>query len=303
MTRGVKGRLAGGLVVGAVALGASALPGYARAADIPPTATSPASAKLQAARTFAFGLGVKLTSANVARLGRRDLVVVDGEDASPAVVARLHARGALVLGYLSVGSVESWRSWFPLLKPYRLEPLGDWPGERYTDVSQSGARDVLADQLTPQLLSKGFDGLFLDLIDMTEDHPAQMDGMIDVVQRISARVHAGGGVLMAQNGDSVIDRFTASLDAWNREDTTGTYDFDRERYVRASPSAHRSAVATLRRLRAAGLVVTSTDYFASPRAPGAARAVRIACAAGALPMIGDINLRRISAQPQRCPSG
>ncbi len=130
--------------------------------------------------------------------------------------------------------MESWRSWFPLLKPYRLEPLGDWPGERYTNVSDPQARDVLA--ISSRRSSwQGIRWLFLDLIDMTEDHPAQMDGMIDLVQRISARVHAGGGVLMAQNGDSVIDRFTASLDAWNREDTTGTYDFDRERYVRASP--------------------------------------------------------------------
>ncbi len=245
-------------------------------------ATTPSTAKLQAARTFAFGLGVKLTTTNVARLGRRDLVVVDGEAASPAVVARLHARGALVLGYLSVGSVESWRSWFPLLKPYRLEPLGDWPGERYTNVSDPQARAVLADQIAPQLLAKGFDGLFLDLIDMTEDHPAQMDGMIDTVQRISARVRAGGGVLMAQNGDSVIDRFTR-LARCLEPGGHHRHLRLRPRAVCARLTSQRTAALSRPPSTArSGLVVTSTDYFASPRARGAARAVRIACAAGAL---------------------
>lgn len=265
-------------------------------------ATTPATTKvrLHAARTFSLALGAKLTAVNLARLARRDLVVVDGEDATAAQVTKLRSRGALVLGYLSVGSVESWRSWFPLLQDHRLEPLGDWDGERYADVSSSELRDAIADTIAPSLLEKGFDGLFLDNVDMIEDHPAQADGMFDLVTRLSARVHTAGGVLMAQNGDAVIAKYLPLLDAWNREDPTGTYDFSRKRYVLTDAAGRRLARATLKSIHAAGLVTTTTDYFGSPRSADAKRAVRIACSVGALPLVADIALSDVPKTPQRC---
>lgn len=261
---------------------------------------SPAQRELQAARTFAPALGATLTRANISRLARRDLVVVDGELTTTGEVKRLKARGALVLGYLSVGSVESWRTWFPLLKEYRLEELGDWEGESYADVSKPGARDALADRIAPDLIGKGFDGLFLDNVDMVEDHAAQQAGMLDLVTRLSSRVHAAGGVLMAQNGDSIIDPFVPLLDAWNREDPTGTYDFSKKKYIPTDTAGRRLARTTIKRLAAAGLVVTTIDYFGSPTSPQAKRAIRISCQAGALPFIGDIALKKVPKTPARC---
>lgn len=261
---------------------------------------SPAQQQLHEAKTFIPALGAPLTAKNVARLARRDVVVIDGELTTSGEVKRLKARGALVLAYLSVGSVESWRTWFPQLKDYRLDEIGDWDGERYTDVSDPGARDALADKIAPQLLAKGFDGLFLDWVSMVEDHPAQQAGMLDLVTRLSTRVRAGGGVLMAQNGDTVIDPFLPLLDGWNREDPTGTYDFGKKRYVATDEAGRRLARTTIKRLIARGLVVTATDYFASPTSADAKRAVRIACQAGALPFVGDITLENVPKTAPRC---
>lgn len=273
------------------------------AASCAPAAASAAPTtkqRLQAAKTFAPALGVKLTATNVKRLAARDLVVVDGDDVTSGQVQRLRAKGAVVLAYLSVGSVESWRSWFPKLENYRLEELGDWDGERYTDVSKSEARDALADEIAPAILAKGFDGLFLDNVDMVEDHPAQQPGMVDLVGRISTRVRAEGHVLMAQNGDVSIDPFVPLLDAWNREDPTGTYDFARKRYQPTDEAGRRLARATIKKLRAAGLLVTTTDYFGSPTSAPAKRAIRIACKAGAVPFVGEITLAKIPAKAARC---
>lgn len=256
--------------------------------------------RLQSARTFVPALGAKLTTTNVKRLAARDLVVVDGDETTDGQVQRLRAKGAVVLAYLSVGSVESWRSWFPLLKDYRLEELGDWEGERYTDVSRPEARAALADTIAPQLLAKGFDGLFLDNVDMVDDRPAQQPGMLDLVQRLATRVRAAGHVLMAQNADVSIDPFVPYLDAWNREDPTGTYDFDRKRYQPTDEAGRRLARATIKKLRTAGLVVTTTDYFGSPTSAQAKRAIRISCQAGAVPFVGDILLKNVPAKAARC---
>jgi uncharacterized protein (TIGR01370 family) len=259
------------------------------------------SAKLTEAKSFSLALGAKLSSRNIRRLAARDLVVVDGEAVTPTQITQLKRKGALVLGYLSVGTVESWRSWFEQLQAYRLEPLADWPGERYADVSQPAARAALADAITPMLLGKGFDGLFLDNVDMVEDHPAQQAGMIDLVSRIAARVHAQGGTLMAQNGDAIIGIFMPYLDAWNREDATLTYDFERKRYELSDADGRRSARATLRAMHSAGIVTTTTDYYGSPTAPAAKRAIRISCKAGAIPLVANISLTAVPARPQRCP--
>ena len=256
--------------------------------------------RLQAARTFVPALGAKLNATNIRRLAARDLVVVDGDDTTSGQVQRLRSRGAVVLAYLSVGSVESWRSWFPLLEDYRLEELGDWDGERYTDVSKPEARAALADKIAPELLAKGFDGLFLDNVDMVEDHAPQQPGMVDLVKRLSDRVRADGHVLMAQNADASIDPFVGFLDAWNREDPTGTYDFEKKRYVPTDEAGRRLARATIKKLRAAGLVVTTTDYFGSPTSAQARRAIRIACKAGAVPFVGEIALAKVPATAARC---
>ena len=50
-------------------------------------------------------------------------MVVDGEVARADEVAALRARGVTVLGYLSVGTIEEWRSWYRSLKRFRL---GAW---------------------------------------------------------------------------------------------------------------------------------------------------------------------------------
>jgi uncharacterized protein (TIGR01370 family) len=226
--------------------------------------------------------------------------VVDGADTTAATVKRLQRKGAIVLGYLSVGTVESWRPWFGQLQDHRLEELGDWDGERYADTSSPELRDALADRIAPQLLEKGFDGLFLDNVDMVESHEAQADGMLDLVRRLSDRAHAAGGALMAQNGDAIIKPYLPYLDAWNREDPTGTFDFDAGKYAATDAAGRRSARATLKLVRTAGLLTTSTDYYASPTSKAAARAVRIACQAGAVPFVGDIDLKQVTAKPPRC---
>ena len=124
------------------------------------------------AQSFAFAIGNGQLSGGpeqvAERLGAFDLVVVDGELASAGEVAALRARGATVLAYLSVGTIEKWRSWYPNLKTYRLAAWRDWKDEWFADVSSAKLRATLTDKIAPAILDKGFDGLFLDNVDMIE---------------------------------------------------------------------------------------------------------------------------------------
>jgi uncharacterized protein (TIGR01370 family) len=242
--------------------------------------------------SFALALGDGASAP--AKLAGYDLVVVDGS--TPATrVKRLRAQGALVLGYLSVGTIEPYRSWFEAAKPYRLERWDDW-GEWYADVGQPGFRSLIVRRVAPAIMRRGFDGLFLDNVDMIDQHRAQAAGMRKLVARLAARP----GYLFAQNGDEIISPFLRYLDGWNREDVSRTYDFDRERYVAVPVADSAAAQATLQRLGEYGLLVTATDYVAAGDSAAAARATRIACDIGALSYVSDIDLSRVPQPPPTC---
>ena len=265
-------------------------------------AARPRDARLRAVHSWAFAIGDGDLSGNlVARYARYDLLIVDGEGASASQVAALRRAGKLVLAYLDVGTIEPYRSWYPLLKPYRLAYWPDW-GEWYAAVSRPGYRRAIAGRIAPMLLSKGFDGLFLDNTDMIDSFPRQTAGMRTLIRSIAGLVHGRGELLFAQNGEDTIGPVLRYYDGWNREDVTATYDFSHKRYVLQPRSEVRAALRALRRIAAAGLLVTSTDYTRTDDRRASGLAITNACAAGALPFVSDIDLRRVPPVPVRCPA-
>src|SRR6476619_7169063 len=111
--------------------------------------------RLAGVRTFALALGDGAANRD---LSRYDLVVVDGGTAATRVAA-IKDNGPLVLGYLSLGTIERGRSWFAAAKPFRLDYWDDW-GEWYADVSRKGFRDLILERVAPAIMRRGFDGLF-----------------------------------------------------------------------------------------------------------------------------------------------
>ena len=239
------------------------------------------------------------------RLGEFDAVVIDGEEARAADVTALHGRGATVLGYLSVGTIEKWRGWYERVKRFRLAAWQDWRDEWFADVSRARLRRILAGDVAPAMLAKGFDGLFLDNVDMIEArrHRAQRSGMRNLVARLDGLL-GESRLLFAQNGFWGLRRFGIldHLDGWNREDVTWTYDFDRRRYVRNAPRETRWAIDELERVAARGIFTTATDYTRAAGGGAEAESVANACSAGALPYVADIGLTaaRLPSSPLIC---
>ncbi len=266
-------------------------------------ATSTASAvpddqRLRSVESWAFPLGGGALAKVLDEPGAFDLVVVDGQEVTAHQVQKLRRHGVIVLGYLSVGTIERYRWWYQAAAPYKLELWDDW-GEWYADVSSKGFRDLIASRVAPGMLAKGLQGLFLDNTDMVETHHAQRDGMKSLVARLARKVHRRGKLLFSQNGDSSIGPTLRYYDGWNREDVTWTYSFGREQYVRVGSDAHAEALAAIRRISRKGLLVTTTDYVPSGSPDAASEAVAASCAAGAIPYVSNIGLSRVPTPP-RC---
>jgi uncharacterized protein (TIGR01370 family) len=256
--------------------------------------------RLQNMKTWAFAIGDGMLDGNIAlKFAGYDLVIVDGEAVQPSQVAALHQNGTIVLSYLSVGTIENWRWWYPNVKKFRLDYWGDW-GEWYADTSKDGYRNILVQKVAPWMLKKGVDGLFLDNTDMIETHPKQKAGMRTLVKRLSNLVHSKNKFLFAQNGEDVIGPSLKYYDGWNREDVSWTYDFDTSQYHQQAPEDIAAAQAALQTISAAGLLVTATDYVDDGNTAAEALCLQNACSVGALSFISDIDLTRLPASPLIC---
>lgn len=231
------------------------------------------------------------------------LVVVDGETTSPSRVRQLRRSGSVVLAYLSIGTIEDGRWWSEAARSHRLDRWQHW-GEWYADVNSSDFRALITNRVLPRMMAAGFDGVFLDNVDMVESHPRQRSGMASLLGAVSREVHRRGRLVLAQNGDSQLPWLLPWLDGWNREDVSFSYDFGTGRYRRTSQLDRAQAAQAIRRVRAHRLTAFSTDYLPNPAAPAAARqvaeAVRYACALGATPYVGSIGLDRMPRAPLRC---
>jgi uncharacterized protein (TIGR01370 family) len=231
-------------------------------------------------------------------VGGCDLVVVDGlpeRDGSWAgAAARLAAArqaGALVLAYLSVGTVEDWRPYAAgVPADWTLGPVLGWEGERYADARRRGWRALMARQ-AGALQSAGFDGLFLDNLDVAEEFPDTKDAVVALVAEL--RATAPALLLCAQNGLAVADRLP--IDALGHEDTWWRCGDD-GRCVASPPHETAEILGGLRRQRARGLTVLTLDYTA-PGAPAAQEVVAAARAEGFVPAVSVLALDRAPHAP------
>lgn len=298
--------------LGALAAGLAAAIGVA-AAMIAMAAPADDAAKLSA---FAFAIGNRTLNGSATELTERydrfDLVVVDGQ-ASAWKVGAIQESGATVLGYLSVGAIERYRPWYDRLRRYRLSAWRDWEDEWFADASKAGYRRQVAEIAERRVLAKGFDGVFLDNVDMAEAirHRDQREGMGALVAALDEV--AGDRLLFAQNGArGVLKGYPAQgvapllkhLDGWNREDVTWTYDFDRRRYKPTSDAERRTALGELGEIAATGATTTATDYVDLGDGLNAAEcaAVDNAQGVGASAYLGNVglNVRAVDANPPEC---
>jgi hypothetical protein len=301
---GIRGAVC--VLTASVLIGLSVAGGSASAGGPPP---------LGGVSSWAFAIGNRTLSGSDAavgsRLGRFDLAVVDGEEATPGQIERIQSHGTVVLGYLSVGTIEKWRRWYPQLKRYRLRAWQDWKDEWFADTSKPGFRTKIA-QIADGLLDKGFDGLFLDNVDMVENrgHLHQRRGMGKLVNSLDGLTHDRGLYLFDQNGaggmlhgypGQGVDPLYAHFDGWNREDASWTWDFDRHRY---KPVRGHTAIQELEDIGAKGLLTTATDYvdLGDHDLGPECDSVDAAAGAGALDYVADIGLtlKAVDANPPAC---
>lgn len=132
---------------------------------------------------------------------------IDGDAATPAVVAAIHALGPNVgaVCYIDVGGWEDYRSdaaAFP--DSVKGKTIGGWPSEKWLDVRQTDILEPLMKNRIQTCKTKGFDAVEPDLLDGWQNDtgfPITAAQQIAYNKMIAQLAH-DAGLSVAQKGDT-----------------------------------------------------------------------------------------------------
>lgn len=233
------------------------------------------------------------------------VIVLDSAYHPP--LERLKDRRRILLGYISVGEVEKHRPWFNQVKGWGI--LGDenpnWPGSYYVDVRDKRWVKLVVEQLVPDLLHKGFDGVFLDTLDnpphLERTDPKRWAGMTRASARLvkAIRHNWPRARIMMNRGYELLPDTAAALDYALGESVYTTWNFALERAELQPEEAYRFQVQALRdaQRRNPALSVMTLDYWDLSDAKMVRDIYALQRANGFSPYVSVVALDRIAPEP------
>ena len=241
-----------------------------------------------------------------------DVVVIDGEEASEqGDVSALQAQGLRRPRVSQRRHDREVAGWYPdaqALPALRVAGLEGRVVRRRLEERAYATHSQTRSH--PDILAKGFDGLFLDNVDMIEPkrHRRQRDGMRELVARLGDLVHSDGRPPVRAERLLGLSQVRDPRRRPSGRLEPGGRDLDVRLRQARSTCATRTAIETRRwttspLMRDRGLFTTATNYTKRSTGPAVDESIEDACSVGALPFIGDIGLtaKRLPDSPYVCP--
>jgi len=220
----------------------------------------------------------------------------------------LSDRGKTLLAYLSLGEVEEHRPYFPAVKAegILLHENRAWRGSYFVDLRDPRWTARVIEQLIPDVLHRGFDGLFLDTLDDAADlersDPARYRGMTAAATRLvrTIRLHYPTIKIMMNRAYEILPDVEEYIDIELGESIFADYDFETKRYRLVKRAIYREQVRLLKaaQRRRPDLAVFTLDYWDPADTAGVARIYREQRANGFEPYVATLELDRIVREPR-----
>ncbi len=273
--------------------------------------------------------GYQLHKLNIEDAARTpfDLLIVDattglaaGRHFLPSEVERLRSKPdgsrRLVISYLSIGEAEDYRPDY-FSDEYMTEDAPDWlmhenpqwKGNRIIRFCHEGwQRTILGDEtgrsvynsIDPsplyRLIELGFDGIYLDRVDVYSEIPKECPGaeakMVDFVARLAAhaRLRNPNFMVILQNAEELVQhpRMMSAIDALAKEDLF--YGADHSQNLNSAGEI-RGSLEHLKAVKAAGRPVFVIDYVTGEAKKADAK--RRILEQGFVPYLGPRDLGRL----------
>jgi len=234
------------------------------------------------------------------------LVVLDGSFETP--IRALKARGARVLGYLSLGEVAEYRAHYRIAaeQGLLLHPNPQWPDSSMVDLRKDAWAALVTEVLVPEILDRGFDGLLLDTLDnaayLESVDRDRFHGMTGAAIRLvrAIRERYPDTLLMMNRAYELLPALESEIDIELGESVRTDYDFGRRSYTTVDEATYREQVDLL---QAAGkrrpeLQILTIDYWDPSDRSGVASIYRAQRANGFHPYVATVELDRIVPEPR-----
>jgi len=213
-----------------------------------------------------------------------------------------------VLGYISLGEVEDYRPHFSEVKEEGIlfHENENWKGSYYVDVRDPKWARRVIEELIPQILHRGFDGLFIDTLDnpahLERTDPKKYRGMTEsAVNLVKAiRHHFPRVKLMLNRGYDILDKVAPHIDMMLGESVLADYNFETKTYDWVPKPLYQQQVDILHQAQKKfpHLEVFTLDYWNPDDPEGIAQIYQKQRENGFRPYVATIALDRIIPEPK-----
>ncbi|GAB4178771.1 MAG: hypothetical protein Kow00108_14600 [Calditrichia bacterium] len=161
-----------------------------------------------------------------------NLLIVEPDHYTKPEIDALKQKGIKVIAYLSLGEVDPYRWYFPYLKERGFLGMNpDW-NSYYINLADKKTIELMLNKVLPNIMIKGFDGLFFDTVDAVApytEHRDLKDEMVNLIKKIREKYPRA--YLIQNAGLFLIDETAPYIDGLLLEDVATGYDFKTNQYI------------------------------------------------------------------------
>ena len=112
-----------------------------------------------------FGVFLGANPSSLSKIVQYENVIIDIDEFSENDISYLKDNGCKIYSYLSIGSLEKYRSYYETYKDLTFMDYDNWPDERWIDVSSNVWQNHLIDEAN-RFKNLKSDGIFMDNFDV-----------------------------------------------------------------------------------------------------------------------------------------
>lgn len=176
--------------------------------------------------------GIDYSKVSIDNIKGYDMVVLEPFNYNRHEVRQLKESKTRLIGYVSLGEVEKSRWYYPLFKDrdLLLSKNPNW-NSYFINLDDSLSHKLLLNKVIPEIIGRGFEGLFLDTIDDVAPDTKRsymQDEMVQLIKEIRKRYPH---IYLIQNrGMFLLPKTTAYINAMTIEDVATMYNFINKKY-------------------------------------------------------------------------
>lgn len=189
-----------------------------------------------------YGVFLSIDSSARAKLFDYKEVVIDTQYFSKEDIDLLHKNNVKVYSYINVGSLESFREYYPKYEHLALGDYENWEEEKWIDVSADEWQDFIL-KLSNELLEKGIDGFFVDNCDVYYNYPSEdiYKSLVKILQNLmknQKEVIINGGDFFVYKYLDEKGSLNDIMTAVNQETVFTSIDFDNKTFGKRLDNKH-----------------------------------------------------------------